>query len=109
MLISPASSATGVSRTIGTVTFRIYTNTGSGIEATVSAVSLAPTSGGAISATQITAQGTPSPVNGITIFNASFGGTLAANTTYSVSVSGFEPDSCNDPFTSPAGSFTTGS
>jgi hypothetical protein len=108
MLINPAPNATGVSRTIGTVTFQVNLSAGT-VEGTVASVSLVPASGSAISTTQITAQGTPSPVNGITVFNAGFGATLAANTTYAVSVSGREPDGCNDPYTSPAGSFTTGS
>ena len=62
MLISPASNATGVSPGIGSVTFQIYTNTNSGtVDATVLAVSLVPTGGVTLSATQINALGTPSP------------------------------------------------
>ena len=106
MLINPAPNATGVSRAIGTITFQVDTGA---VQTTATMLSLVPTIGSVIGTTQITVRGTPSPVNGITVFNASLGATLAANTTYAVSVSGRQADGCNDPYSSPAGSFTTGS
>jgi hypothetical protein len=108
MLINPAPNATGVSRAIGTITFQVDTGSGA-VQTTATMLSLVPTIGSVIGTTQITVRGTPSPVNGITVFNASLGATLAANTTYAVSVSGRQADGCNDPYSSPAGSFTTGS
>lgn len=109
-LISPATGATGVSTSPGTVTFQIDTNTGSGaVGATVSAVSLIPApSGTSIPAAQVAAQGTPSP-SGSTIFSATFSATLAPSTTYGVSISGVQPEMCGGPYTTSAGSFTTGS
>lgn len=108
MLISPAPNATGVSRTVGTVTFQIFTNQGSGaVAATVTTVSLIPTIGTVLGATSFTAEGTPSP-QGETVFSAAFG-TLSANTMYSVSIGGHDPSSCYTPYSTSAGSFTTGS
>jgi hypothetical protein len=110
MLISPAANASGVSTTIRTVQFSIYTNSGSGATtATVSSVTLVPTpSGPSIWATQALGQITPSP-SGSTVFNATFTVALAASTIYNVTVSGVEPGSCYAQYTTSAGSFTTGS
>jgi hypothetical protein len=109
-LISPIPSASDVSTSVGAVQFSIFTSDGSGAnDATVTAVALVPSpSGASIPATQVTAQGTPSP-SGSTVFNATFSATLAPNTTYNVSISGVQPISCNNPYTSSAGTFTTGS
>lgn len=101
-LVSPRNGASGVPKSTDTVTFQVQ-------NASATSVSLTSTTETALTSSQVVAQGPPSPT-GDSTYLASFTGQLAANTTYSVLVSGQQTfGSCPQNYTSPAGSFTTGS
>lgn len=102
MLTDPAPSSTHVPRKIGSIRFAMVGGTAA------NKLTLKPPSGREIETRSVKPVGTPGPT-GQSTFDAKIPGLLAAQTKYSVYVSGLQKvGGCGQKFVSPAGFFKTG-
>jgi hypothetical protein len=102
ILTDPSAKSTDVPRKIGFIRFEMVGGT------TANKVTLKPPSGREIETRSVKPVGTPRPT-GQRIFSARIPGLLAAQTKYSVYVSGLQKvGGCGQKYLSPAGFFKTG-